>query len=287
MRPRNLDLDLVRTFTTVADLGTVTAAAQRLAYSQSAVSMQLERLEGQLELTLTRKAGRGIALTGDGERLLGYARRLLALNDQTLADLRSRPMTGVVRLGIPTDYAFMLTPVLSHFAQSYPEVELRVQDGLSVDLVASLRSGDLDLCVVTRQRNSPGGEVLHREPLMWVAGRATPAVLEDPIPLALYPEGKDVLRERALAALEAAGRRARIVYTSRSASGLRPAVDAGLAVMVLARNQVTPDMRVLGPQDGLPELPSIEIALHRPRGRPPEPVSRLSSLLEQQLKAGG
>ncbi len=287
MRPRNLDLDLLRTFTTVADLGTVTAASQRLAYSQSAVSMQLERLERQLELTLTRKAGRGIALTGDGERLLGYARRLLALNDQTVADLRSRPVTGVVRLGIPTDYAFMLTPVLSHFAQAYPDVELRVQDGLSVDLVASLRAGELDLCVVTRQRNSPGGEVLHREPLMWVAGRTAPPVSEDPIPLALYPEGKDVLRERALAALEAAGRRARIVYTSRSASGLRPAVDAGLAIMVLARNQVTPDMRILGAQDGLPELPSIEIALHRPRGRPPEPVSRLSALLEQQLKVGG
>lgn len=287
MRPRNLDLDLLRTFATVADLGTVTGASQRLAYSQSAVSMQLERLERQLELTLTRKAGRGIALTGDGERLLGYARRLLALNDQTLADLRSRPVTGVVRLGIPTDYAFMLTPVLSHFAQAYPDVELRVQDGLSVDLVASLRAGDLDLCVVTRQRNSPGGEVLHREPLLWVAGRAAPPVSEDPIPLAFYPEGKDVLRERALAALEAAGRGARIVYTSRSASGLRPAVDAGLAIMVLPRNQVTPDMRVLGPQDGLPELPSIEIALHRPRGRPPEPVSRLSALLEQQLKGGG
>jgi DNA-binding transcriptional LysR family regulator len=286
MRPRNLDLDLLRTFTTVADLGTVTAAAQRLAYSQSAVSMQLERLERQLGLTLTRKAGRGLVLTGEGERLLGYARRLLALNDQTLAELRSRPVSGVIRLGIPTDYAFMLTPVLSHFAQLYPDVELQVQDGLSVDLIASLRAGELDLCVVTRQRNSPGGEVLRREPLLWVAGRAGPPIGEGPIPLALYPEGKDVFRERALAALETAGMSARVAYTSRSASGVRPAVDADLAIMVVTRSQMTPELRVLGPQDGLPELPSIEIALHRPRGRPPEAVSRLTALLEQQLKGG-
>ena len=285
-RPRNLDLDLLRTFMAVADIGTVTGVAARLAYTQSAVSMQLRRLEQQLGMQLLRRAGRGVVLTGDGERLLGYARRLLALNDQAWADLQARPVTGVLRLGIAIDYAFMLTPVLAYFAQLYPLVELEVHDGLSVDLVRELRSGDLDLALVTRQRRSPGGEVLRREPLVWAAGRWQEPELEDPIPLALFPAGQDVFRELALAALENAGRSWRIAYTSQSLSGLRPAVDAGLAIMIVTRSMLTPELRVLDAASGMPELPSIEIALHRPPGRPSEPARRLGALLEEQLTQG-
>jgi DNA-binding transcriptional LysR family regulator len=283
LRPRNLDLDLLRTFTTVVDLGTVTGAAERLAYTQSAVSMQIKRLESQVGLSLVRKSGRRITLTRDGERLLSHARTLLAVNDRAWADLQTRPVSGVVRLGIAADYAFMLTPVLTYFADLYPRVELVVHDGLSVDLVASLRAGQLDLAVVTRQKNSPGGEVLRREPLVWAGGRWRMPELTDPIPLALFPEGKDVFREAAVSALTAAGRRGRTVYTSQSLSGLRPAVEAGLGIMVVARSMLAPELRVLGPAEGLPELSAIEIALHRPSGRPSEPVRRLTELLEQQL----
>lgn len=283
MRPRNLDLDLLRTFATLADLGTVTAAAERLAYTQSAVSMQLRRLESQLGVALLRREGRRLALTGDGMRLLGHARRLLALNDEAWTDLRTHPVTGVVRLGIPDDYASFLPPVLSYFGQLYPAVELEVHCGLSVDLIGQMRAGELDLAVVTRQRNSPGGEVLRREPLIWAAGRLHEPRLADPVSLALFSPGKDVFRELALASLETAGRRWRVAYTSQSLTGVRPAVDAGLAITVVTRSMLTPDLRALGAECGLPALPAVEIAVHRPPGRPSEPARRLTGLIQEQL----
>lgn len=283
MRPRNLDLDLLRTFVTLADLGTVTAAAERLAYTQSAVSMQLRRLEVQLEVALLRREGRRLALTGDGMRLLAYARRLLALNDEAWTDLRAHPVTGVVRLGIPDDYASLLPAVLSYFGQLYPAVELEVHCGLSVELVGQVRTGELDIAVVTRQRNSPGGEVVRREPLVWAASRLHEPPLADPLPLALFAQGRDVFRELALARLEAAGRTWRVAYTSQSLTGARPAVDAGLALTVIARSMLTPDLRALGAESGLPALPAVEIAIHRPPGRPSEPARRLTGLIQEQL----
>lgn len=286
MRPRNLDLTLLRTFVAVADLGSVTMAADRLAYTQSAVSMQLQRLERTLETGLVRREGRRLVLTDDGGRLLRYARRLLALNDEAWADLRRRPVTGVVRLGIPDDYATLLTPILGWFGQLFPAVELEVHCALSVDLVERLRSGGLDLAVVTRQRNSPGGEVLRSEPLVWAASREHAPPLEDPLPLALFSRGKDVFRERALAALESAGRSWRVAYTSQSLAGVRPAVDAGLALTVIARSMLTPNLRALDEGSGLPILPAVEIAIHRAPGRPAEPTRQLASVIQEQLAVG-
>ncbi len=283
MRPRTLDLELLRTFSTVVDVGTVTRAAERLDYTQSAVSMQLRRLEDQTGAVLLRRAGRGLVLTGEGQTLLGYARRLLALNDQALAELQTRPASGVVRLGIATDYTFMLPSVLGWFGQLYPLVELAVHDDLSVDLVAAIRRGELDLAVVTRQRNSPGGEVLRREPLIWVTGRDREPALEDPLPLALFPPGKDIFREMAIDALEAAGRSWRVACVGQSFSGLRPALHAGLAISVITRSMLTPDLRPLDASTGLPTLPAIEIALHRPPGRPSEPARQLATLIEAEL----
>lgn len=286
MRPRNLDLQLLRTFATLADVGTVTAAAERLDYTQSAISMQLRRLEELVATQLVRRAGRRLALTADGERLLGYARRLLALNDEAWTDLRAKPVRGVVRLGIPDDYAALLPPTLSYFGQLYPSVELQVHCGLSVDLVRELGAGQLDLAVVTRQRNSPGGEVLRREPLVWAASRRHEPRVSDPLPLALFSAGKDVFREQALSALESAGRTWRIAYTSQSLTGVRPAVDAGLAITVIARNMLTGDLRALDDSSGLPVLPTIEIAVHRPSGRPTEPARRLAALIQEQIGVG-
>ncbi len=283
MRPRTLDLELLRTFATVVDVGTVTRAAERLDYTQSAVSMQLRRLEDQTGAVLMRRAGRGLVLTGEGQTLLGHARRLLAFNDQALAELQTRPASGLVRLGIATDYTFMLPSVLGWFGQLYPLVELAVHDDLSVDLVAAIRRGELDLAVVTRQRNSPGGEVLRREPLIWVTGRDREPALEDPLPLALFPPGKDIFREMAISALEAAGRSWRVACVGHSFSGLRPALHAGLAISVITRAMLTPDLRPLDASAGLPALPAIEIALHRPPGRPSEPARQLATLIEAAL----
>lgn len=283
MRPKNLDLNQLRTLVTVADLGTVTRAAERLAYTQSAISMQLQRLEASVGALLHQKVGRQIRLTPDGERLLTYARRMLALNDEALSDLSEPLVYGTLRLGIPEDYAPLLSSTLVHFTQLYPALNLEVNCGSSEILVRQIRQGELDLALVTRQRNSPGGEVIRREPLVWAVGLHQQPLLVDPLPLAVYSPGADVFREEAEQALAAAGRRWRVAYASQSMVGLRPIVDAGLAIAVVTRHMLTAGLRVLDESSGLPPLPGVEIALHRPPGRPTAAAQRLAELLRQQL----
>ncbi|MFW5969635.1 MAG: LysR substrate-binding domain-containing protein [Halofilum sp. (in: g-proteobacteria)] len=283
---RNLELSLLRTFVALADIGTVTGVAERLAYTQSAVSMQLRRLESAVAVELVRREGRNLVLTDGGRRLLVYARRMLALNDEAWADLRAGPLTGVIRVGIPDDYAPLLSSTLAYFHEVYPSVEVEIHCVQSVELVRRVRGGELDIAITTRQRNSPGGEVLRREPLVWAASRAREPSLDDPVALALFAAAEDVFRELALGRLEAAGRSWRIACTSQSMTGIRPALDAGLAIAVVARSMVTPDLRVLDESSGLPELPTVEISLHRPPGRPSEPARWLAGLIQDQWREG-
>ncbi|MDY7114909.1 LysR substrate-binding domain-containing protein [Halomonas sp. SSL-5] len=283
MRAPTLDLSLLRTLVAVDDTGSVTAAARRLAYTQSTVSMQLSRLETALGVSLHERQGRRIRFTAEGERLLGHARRLLALNDEALADMRARRVTGELNLGIPEDYAPLLTAVFSWFHQLYPDVGLQVTCGTSTDLVERVRADELDLALVTRQRRSPGGEVIRREPLAWAVGLERQPPLSDPLPLALYSPGADLFREVAEGALAAAGRDWRVAYTSQSMAGLAPLVQAGLAIVVVTRSMLGPQLRALDESSGLPALPAVELALHRAARRPTEPARRLAELIREAL----
>ncbi|SDN59752.1 DNA-binding transcriptional regulator, LysR family [Halomonas shengliensis] len=283
MRAPTLDLALLRTLVAVADTGSVTAAARQLAYTQSTVSMQLARLEGSLGVALHEREGRRIRFTAEGERLLGHARRLLAQNDEALADMKARRVTGELNLGIPEDYATLLTAVFSWFHQLYPDVGLQVTCGTSADLVERVRGDELDLALVTRQRRSPGGEVIRREPLAWAVGLERQPSLTDPLPLALYSPGADLFREVAEEALAAAGRTWRVAYTSQSMAGLSPVVQAGLAIVVVTRSMLGPQLRALDEASGLPALPAVELALHRAARRPTEPARRLAELIREAL----
>ena len=283
MRAPTLDLALLRTLVAVADTGSVTAAARQLAYTQSTVSMQLARLEHSLGVALHEREGRRIRFTAEGERLLGHARRLLAQNDEALADMKARRVTGELNLGIPEDYATLLTAVFSWFHQLYPDVGLQVTCGTSADLVERVRGDELDLALVTRQRRSPGGEVIRREPLAWAVGLERQPSLTDPLPLALYSPGADLFREVAEEALAAAGRTWRVAYTSQSMAGLSPVVQAGLAIVVVTRSMLGPQLRALDEASGLPALPAVELALHRAARRPTEPARRLAELIREAL----
>ena len=282
-RQPTLDLTLLQTFAAVVDAGGFTAAGQRLSYSQSTVSMQMRRLEEQVGKELVRRVGRRVELTAEGERLLEHARRLLRANEQAWQDLRETRVQGTVRLGIPDDYAFFLPETLGYFGERFPEAELEVRCAISEVLVREVHANRLDLAVVTRQANSPGGEVLRREPLVWAGAPDHAAHERNPLPLALYPQGICTFRERSLEALRTQGRAWRVAYTSQSLSGLRSAVRAGLAITVLTPSMLTPDLRQLGPEHGLPMLPSIEIALHRPPGRPTEPARQMAALIQENL----
>lgn len=283
MRAPTLDLTLLRTLVAISDTGSVTAAAKRLAYTQSTVSMQLQRLETQLALRLHEREGRRLRFTSEGERLLTHARRLLALNDEAWSDMQARQVTGDLTLGIPEDYASLLPSVFAYFHQLYPSVGLTVICGTSAHLVEQVKAAEIDLALVTRQRNSPGGEVIRREPLVWAVGINQQPLLSDPIPLALYSPGADVFREVAEQSLQAAGRTWRVAYTSQSMAGLAPIVTAGLAVVVVTRSMLSPSLRPLDESSGMPALPLIELALHRAPHRPSEPARRLGELIREQL----
>ena len=276
-----MDLKQLACFVRVAELGSFTRAAVYLCRTQSAVSMQLRKLEDLTGHQLLHRDSRNIKLTEEGEVLLGYARRMIRLNEEALVALDQPHAQGHVRLGMPDDYAHQFLPgVLAHFAHAYPRVQLEVIGALSGDLLNRVEAGELDVALITRQPKRRRGQVLRTEHLVWTGSRQHLAFEVSPLPLALFPEGC-VFREHALAALDAAQIPWRIAYTSQSFAGGKLAVSGGLALTVVAQSMVPPEWRVLGAEHALPRLPEIEIALHRAPGT----LSPAVALLEAQLVA--
>jgi len=262
MPARNLDLDLLRTFTAIVDLGGFTRTAEQLGRTQSTISLQIKRLEEMVGHALFRRAGRGVELTHEGELLLGYARGMLRLNDEARARLAEPEIEGTVRLGTPEDFATEHLPaVLARFATSHPRVLLEVRCDFTVNLLEAFSRGEFDLVLVKREPQGPGdGAVVWREPLVWAGAVTLPPGTEQTLPLVLAPQ-PCVYRRRALAALERIGRPWRISYTSPSLAGTQAAVRAGLGVTVLPRDMVPGGLRVLGGDGTLPALEEAEIAL--------------------------
>jgi len=232
---------------------------------------------------LIHRSKQGFVLTQEGEKLLGYARKLIRINDAAWSELTAQPVRGVVRLGIPADYGFYLSDTLQYFVEQYPYVEMEVRCELSVSLVEQVQAGDLDLVLVTRQPRSPGGEILRREPLLWAGDPLLDLHKHSPLPLALYPQGICIFRDSALTVLSEADLSWRIVYTSQSLAGIRTAVKAGLGITVAIPSMLDQDLQDLGDDAGLPNLPEVEIALHRAPGRPKEPARALARLLSERL----
>lgn len=280
----NLDLDLIRTFVTVVEAQNFTRAGQRLGRSQSAVSLQIRRLEEQVGVTLLSRDPRHVVPTEDGEVFLPHARRLLRVNDEILAEVRGGDIEGEVRLGAPEDFATVHLPeILGHFARLHPKVALTVTCDLTLHLLEKLREGQLDIALVKREPLGPDqGVRVWRENLVWVA--ADKSVLDaNPVaPLILAP-APCVYRKRAIAALEASGRAWRCAYTSPSLAGQHAALRAGLGLTVLPRDMAPGDLAVLGPAEGLPPLPDAEIALLRARTAVPTAAARLSEYVLSAL----
>jgi len=259
----HLDLDLLRTFVAIVDAGGFTSAAQQVHRTQSAVSMQVRRLETALDQTLFQREGRGVQLTPEGEALLGYARRLLKLHDEALAVLSRPNLSGLVRLGTPDDYVGRFLPdILVRFARAFPRVQVEVHCEPSVNLRRRLAEDRLDLALITGTPGAETGEVLRREPTVWATAARHLAHEDDPLPLALFPSGCP-FRDWALAGLQEGGRPYRIAYTSASLTGILAAVTAGLAVTVLSRSILPAEVRPLRPEEGFPPLPTASITLHR------------------------
>jgi DNA-binding transcriptional LysR family regulator len=265
-----LDLDLLRSFVSVVDAGGFTRAGERVHRTQSTVSQQIKRLELSVGRPLLHREGKNVSPTEEGERLLSYARRLLALAAEAQAAVGQPVCQAVVRLGVPEDFAaYHLAELLSDFARSRPGLGLDVRCDLSVKLAADIERHDLDIAIVKRRAGERGGLAAWPETLRWVTSARRPIDPDmDPVPLAVFPQGC-LYRNRAVHALESAARPWRVAYNSPNLSGIQAAVSAGLGISILPEVAILRGHRVLGEEDGFPPIEGTEVALIAASGAPP------------------
>lgn len=296
MLPQSLDTDLLRAFVLIAEGRSFTQAAARIGRTQSAVSMQVKRLEELLgQPVLNRSKGGSVELTPHGHFLLTRARQILQLNDEVLTTFRAPQISGTVRLGSPDDYAFAYLPqILKRFAETHPAVQVDVVCSPSSELMHRIKAGELDLTLISDGHSPPDwpSVPLWRAPLVWVTSSRFAPHRQDPLPLALADRRPFLARGQdcdwagaAVRALDHAGRRYRIAYTSASQVGTHAPVLAGLAVTVSTLSWLPDGLRAMRPEEGLPRLPDFEIMLLKAK-RPLQPVTdALASHIQESFAA--
>ncbi|MCM2450542.1 LysR family transcriptional regulator [Agrobacterium vitis] len=280
---RNLDSDALASFVAVAETGSFTAAAERLGRTQAAVSMAIGKWEERLDLRLFDRGHRRVTLTPIGERLLGYARRIRAIEDEALATLLEGRNESRVRLGMPDDYLTLFgTALMQRFAPQHPKVNLDLQYDFSHHLEGMVESRELDIAIITQSPAEPKGELIRLERQVWCAAPDRYPEHSSTVQLALFPDGCRS-RPQVLAALDRADRRWRIVYSSSDIAGIQLAVHSGDLLTVLPETAVPANWRKLGMDDGLPELPILRLAMVLPQ-QPRLPVRQLATFLRADFQ---
>ena len=266
----NLDIDLARTFVAICETGNFTRAAERVFRSPSAVSLQVKKLEETVGRPLFRRETRSVELTADGEYLLGFARKMLKLNDDTMAYFNTPPMEGRVSLGAPYDAGVFAIPlILKMFASTHPHVEVDVRLESSSELRRQCSDGSTDVALLATDEH-PGYQAVeaHTESLVWVGLRNGSAMLRDPLPLALADQGC-VWRSAALDALDKEGRSYRVAYSSKNCQAQIAAIEADLAIAPLPISVVSQRLVRIDTQGRLPPLGNYRVYLMTREGAGP------------------
>ncbi len=281
----DLDLALLRNFSVIARTGSISVASHQVGRTQSALSMQMQRLEDVIGQPLLHRSGSGVRLTTAGEQLLMHADALLARNDEILGEMRGTGLSGTLSFGCPEDYATAFLPeLLNGFCTLHPNVELRMVCAPTTDLRPLLHRRQIELALVSLA-DVENEAVMRCEDLVWVANEPEPPILNQSLlPLALSaPVTLDY--RAACEAMEAIGRRYRIAFASNSLAGLIAIARSGHAISVLTRMAVPPDLHAL--TAGLPQLPTIGIALEYADLRPTLAVRTLGKYIQDLLPAIG
>ena len=278
--PRNLDVAALRSFLTVAEMGGVTRAATQLNLTQSAVSLQIKRLEDVFGQPLFERNGRGVTLTSQGEQLVGYARRLLAMNDETWSRMTAPAFVGEINLGCPDDLLYPRVPsVMRAFAKSHPHVKVHLHSAQTVMLKERFTRGELDLILTTEADLDAGGETLASEPLVWTGAPGGAAWRRRPLPLGTV--AGCIFNRAAIETLNAAGFDWKLEVDSAS----NPVMDASIAADIVVRLQmastVPAQFEVIPHHGALPRLPDFYINMYVTQG----PRRRLAEPLAQRLRA--
>ena len=283
----DFQIDWLRAFVAVVDAGSLSGAAPLVHRSQSAVSMQIKKLEVALGRPVLLRGPRHLEVTPAGAELLSYARRVLDLQAEAHAALFGPKLAGRVRLGVPDDYASTyLTPVLRSFAHRYQGVEIELTCEQSTSLIPRITRGELDLALVSQDKPQRG-RFLVDEPLVWVGSPQFEVWRRDPLPIAVY-ESTSMARQATLAALGTRRRGYHLVYHSPSLAGQLAAVESGLAVAVLTRCSVPPHLQILQnlpTEFDLPPLDAMHVAVLRSKVSQRSPA--VDAMYEQMVRTLG
>jgi len=280
---RNIDIGLLRAFTSVVETGSVTEAAGTLSLTQAAVSQQIKRLEELFDKPLFDRKQRKLVLTSDGERLMTMAQKLVALNDETWRAMAAPAFAGEVRLGVPYDLVARFLPtVLRRFDKKFPDVRVSLLTSTSRLLLDSLNRGELDLTLTTEVSSPARAESLLEDRLVWVGASNGEAYLREPLPVSL---GADTcaFRPFALAALAKWHRRWRPVSESNSLEPMIATLEADLAVAPMLSCAAPKSLGILSDAAGLPKLPSCHVNLYLPRSTQNEMATELAAVLREEF----
>lgn len=282
MRTAPLDPELLEAFVAVTEHRSFTRAAASLNRTQSAVSMQIKRLEERLGAPLFDRSKTRVEPTLAGDRLLGYARRILLLSEEAVSSVSQHESEGRVRLGVMDDYGTFVVPgPLASFAARHPRIHVDMQTGLTAHMTGRLGK-DFDIVIAMHPQGQGGGEFLRREQAVWATALSEPVEAMHPLPVALYPPGC-LFREWATDALDAAQRTWRLAFVSHSLAAVESVAAGGWAVTVVKSGTFPPRLRALSERDGMPPLPAADIRLHRAPG-PTRQAALLADHLVAQLR---
>lgn len=279
-----LESDLLRSFVAVADLENFTRAADALGRTQSAVSMQMKRLEELVGDPLFDRGPRGVTLTRKGSELLVNARRIVDLLDETAASLAAPALDGRVRIGIPEEYgASVVSRALGAFSKVHSNVEIMVRYARSDVQKEALERGDLDIAVVFEWERLPQGEVLMVDPTVWATSEVYRMHEQSPVPVALYLSA-GWCTNFAIRSLESRGHAYRVVYRSDTGGGLNLAVSSGLAIAPLSRSSIPAGCRELTAADGFGDIDSSNVVMYLRRNVTGEAVAAMADAIREAFR---
>ncbi|GAA5065980.1 LysR family transcriptional regulator [Maritalea mobilis] len=282
--PRNLDMTALRAFVAVVDAGGVTKASGFLNLTQSAVSMQLKRLEESIGVGLFDRSSRRLALTGAGEQMLGYARRILDLNDEVLGRLTAPGYVGELVLGVPSDIVYPAIPqVLQRFNAAFPRMKVQLVSSYTSRLKRMLERGEADVILTTEDHVGTGGETLMERQLIWVGAHNGQVWRQRPLRLAF--EHACIFRRGVQDALDGAAISWEMAVESDSTRTVEASVSADLAVHACIEGTEPPYVERIDHNGALPNLPRIKINLYRAELSRSEPAAALVDYIRQAYRA--
>ncbi|ALM89536.1 LysR family transcriptional regulator [Alteromonas stellipolaris] len=281
---KQLSLDNLRTFVSVIELGGYAKAGEFVGRSQPAISLQIKKLESQLERKLFTKVGQRHLPSADGNWLYPKAKELLELNDNIFKSLIPAPLSGRLRLGIPNEFASTLLPgLIGEFSKRYPDVSLEVTSSLSRDLLHPSQRDHFDLILALVNPNEDTeGEVVLEDEIVWV-GDATRPLVGDSIPLVLAPDGC-MYRSRVIEELKQQTFAWKITYTNADLGGLVAAIQQGLGITALARSSLPQNVSPLN-HPKLPKLGRVNICLFNQDTQHPVISKTLAEFITSRLRA--